>query len=478
MVTALRILMVSSEASPYAKSGGLADVLGALPAALAAIGHRVAVVIPRYQGARNAPARRVVDVLPVRLGGGIYEVGVWELQSAGVTYYFVDHPGLYDRNGLYGDQYGDYGDNHIRYAVLAKAAMEISRLLFPTDIFHCHDWQAGLLPVYLKSAASIDPVFLGARTVMTIHNLGYLGIFPRAKMHEVSLPDSLYRPDLLEFYGSASMLKAGLVFCDAITTVSRKYAQEIQTSEYGFKLEGLLRARSGQLTGILNGADYSRWNPASDKFLCASYTPEDLTGKRECKVALLKEMGLPAEAVDKPLLGIVSRFASQKGFDLIAEAAWKIFAEEDVYLVALGNGESRYEDLFRRLRQSFPHKVAIWLGYNDQLAHRIEAGADMFLMPSRYEPCGLNQIYSLRYGTVPIVRATGGLDDTITEETGFKFYDYNGFALLETIRAAIRAYADRDAWRAMMVKGMRQDFSWGPSAMQYSNLYRALHPAR
>ncbi len=216
------------------------------------------------------------------------------------------------------------------------------------------------------------------------------------------------------------------------------------------------------MTGILNGADYSRWNPASDKFLSAGYTAEDLSGKRSCKAALLKEMGLPAEAIDKPLLGIVSRFASQKGFDLIAEAAWKIFAEED---------------LFRRLRQAFPHKVAIWLGYNDQLAHRIEAGADMFLMPSLYEPCGLNQIYSLRYGTVPIVRATGGLDDTITEETGFKFYDYNGYALLETIRAAIRAYADREAWQAMMVKGMQQDFSWGPSALQYSSLYRALHPA-
>ncbi len=477
MVTALSILMVSSEASPYAKSGGLADVLGALPAALAALGHKVAVVIPRYQGARTAPARRVIDVLPVSLGGGIYEVGVWELQSAGVMYYFVDHPGLYDRNGLYGDQYGDFGDNHIRYGVLAKAALEIARLLFPTDIFHGHDWQAGLLPVYLKAAAAVNPVYLGSRTVMTIHNLGYLGIFPRNKMHEVSLPDSLYRPDLVEFYGSVSMLKAGLVFCDAITTVSRKYAEEIQTPEYGFRLEGLLRARSGQLTGILNGADYSRWNPAADKLLCAGYTPEDLSGKRECKAALLKEMGLPEQAIDKPLLGIVSRFASQKGFDLIAEAAWKIFAEEDVYLVALGNGESRYEDLFRRLHHAFPNKVAIWLGYNDQLAHSIEAGADMFLMPSLYEPCGLNQIYSLRYGTVPIVRATGGLDDTINGETGFKFYDYNGYALLETIRAALRAFADREAWEKMMVKGMREDFSWAPSALQYSELYRKLHPA-
>ena len=474
------VLMVSSEASPYAKSGGMADVLGALPLALVKLGYRVGVVLPRYQNAYKTNARRVIDALPIPLGGGTYTVGIWELEDQGVRYFFVDHPGLYGRSGLYADQYGDFGDNHIRFAVLSKAAIEIARRLFLTDIFHCHDWQAGLLPVYLKTQPAVDPTFLGAKTVMTIHNLGYQGAFDRGKMGEVSLPDYLFRPNLLEFYGRCNMLKAGLVFCDAITTVSRKYAEEIQTPAYGFGLDGLLRARSASLTGILNGADYTQWNPANDRYLQPPYehfTPYDLSGKLACKAALLKEVGLPERAIDRPLLGIVSRFASQKGFDLIAEAAWQIF-RDDVYLVALGNGEKRYEDLFHRLHDTFPDKVAIWIGYNDQLAHRIEAGADIFLMPSQYEPCGLNQIYSLRYGTVPVVRATGGLDDTIldsgTESTGFKFHDYSGYALLDSIRRAIHAYDDPPAWESMMVRAMNKDFSWAPSAVEYSQLYRSL----
>lgn len=476
------VLMVSSEASPYAKSGGLADVLGALPPALVKLGHRIGVVLPRYQYAYKTDARRVIDALQIPLGGGTYTVGIWELRKEGVRYFFVDHPGLYGRNGLYGDQYGEFGDNHIRFALLSKAAIEIARLLFPADIFHGHDWQAGLLPVYLKTQGAVDPTFIGAKTVMTVHNLGYQGGFNRNQMREVSLPDNLFRPDLMEFYGRCNMLKGGLVFCDAITTVSRKYAEEIQTPAFGFGLDGLLRAREASLTGILNGADYTQWNTANDRYLQAPYghySTEDLAGKRVCKAALLKEMGLPEHAIDRPLLGVVSRFASQKGFDLIAEAAWQIF-RDDVYLVALGNGEKRYEDLFHRLHDTFPDKVAIWMGYNDQLAHRIEAGADIFLMPSLYEPCGLNQIYSLRYGTVPVVRATGGLDDTITdsgtESTGFKFHDYSGYALLDSIRTAIYAYDDRPAWESMMVRGMKRDFSWDTSALEYSHLYRSLLP--
>jgi starch synthase len=476
-----RILMVSSEASPWAKSGGLADVVGALPAALAAHGHAVGVVIPRYMHGQAAPARRVIGRLPIQLGLATYDVSVWEMSSPDrVTTYFVEHAGLYGRDGLYGDRHGEYGDNHLRFALLSKAAIEISRLLFRADIFHCHDWQAGLVPVYLKTAAGVDPNFLHTKTVTTIHNLGYQGVFHPGKMGEMSLPGWLFRPDLLEFWGSISLLKAGLVFSDALTTVSRKYAEEIQTPEYGFGMDGLLRARQASLTGIVNGVDYSRWNPENDPAIPAHYSVDDLTGKEVCKLELLREMGLPDEAMERPLLGIVSRFASQKGFDLIADAAWELFGD-DLSLVVLGNGESRYEDMFRSLAYHVPGKVALRIGYDDALAHRIEAGSDIFLMPSHYEPCGLNQIYSLRYGTVPVVRATGGLDDTIDDshasQTGFKFSDYNGGALLHTIRTACAAWQDRKKWNKMMIRGMKQDFSWAASAAEYSRLFTSLHPS-
>jgi starch synthase len=326
----------------------------------------------------------------------------------------------------------------------------------------------------------VDPRFLNAKAVTTIHNLGYQGNFPRAKMDEISLPGWLYRPDLLEFWGRFSLLKGGIVYADEITTVSRKYAEEIQTPESGFGMDGLLRARSASLAGVVNGVDYDIWNPATDRFLPAHYSAADLSGKQTCKLELLREMGLPETAMSRPLLGIVSRFAHQKGFDLIAEASWELFGD-DVSLVVLGSGESGYEDLFRGLAYHVPEKVALRIGYNDGLAHRIEAGSDIFVMPSRYEPCGLNQIYSLRYGTVPVVRSTGGLDDTVVgypseDATGFKFWDYNGGALLWTIRSACAAWREREEWTAMMLRGMRQDFSWAHSATEYSRLFRSLHP--
>jgi starch synthase len=472
--------MVSSEASPWAKSGGLADVLGALPRALGQLGHAVGVVIPRYMHAGDAPAQRVISRLPISLGPATYDVDIWEMSSGGVTNYFVGNAELYGREGLYGDRDGDFSDNHIRFALLCKAALEISRLLFQADIFHSHDWQAGLVPVYLKTATAVDPNFLSTRTITTIHNLGYQGIFKPGTMSDISLPAWLYRPDLLEFWGDINLLKGGLVFSDALTTVSRKYAEEIQTPEYGFGLDGLLRARRASLAGILNGVDYERWNPQTDPAIPAPYSASNLAGKQVCKRELLREMGLPESAMTRPLLGIVSRFAIQKGFDLIGEIAWDLF-QGDVSLVVLGNGDARYEEIFQTLANQLPGKVALQIGYNDGLAHRIEAGSDIFLMPSRYEPCGLNQIYSLRYGTVPVVRATGGLDDTISDlpgsQTGFKFTDYNGRALLGTIRAACAAWIDRKSWTSMMLRGMRQDFSWAASAAEYSRLYSSLHPS-
>jgi starch synthase len=471
--------MVSAEASPWAKTGGLADVVGALPEALARIGHAVAVVIPLYQGVKNAPTKAAIEGLRIPLAGRIYETAIRELRASGTTLYFVDQPELFgNRSGLYGDQHGDYPDNHIRFALLSKAALEVARRLFAADVMHCHDWQASLVPAYLKDPRIVDPHFLGIRTLLTIHNLGYQGIFNRTALDEVGLPAAFYSIDGMEFFGDISFLKAGIVFADRLNTVSRKYAEEIRTPEFGFRLDGLLRERRAVLSGILNGVDYDHWNPETDAHIPARFSASDLTGKAVCKAELLRETGLPEHAQDRPLLGIISRFTGQKGFDLIADAAPELF-QDDVYLVALGNGETRWEDLFRSLQAEFPERIAVHFGYDDALAHRIEAGADIFLMPSRYEPCGLNQIYSLRYGTVPVVRATGGLDDTITaaparDATGFKFHDYNGKALLAAIRQAEVKWTDRQAWMAMMVLGMQKDFSWTASAREYSALYTDL----
>jgi starch synthase len=464
--------MVSSEASPWAKTGGLADVLGALPGALAAVGHTVGVVIPRYMGARDAPAQRIYDHLWIPVGGRWYDASVWELKAEGVSWFFVDQTELFDRPGLYG-----FPDDHIRFALLSKAAIEIARRIFPADVIHSHDWPAALVPLYLQMA--VDPCFIGTRTVLTIHNLGYQGVFDAGAMAEIGLPRNLFHPEAIEFWGKISFLKGGIVFADKLTTVSPKYAEEIQTQPFGFSLEGILARRHADLSGILNGVDYTRWNPETDSTIPARYSASDLAGKRIDKQDLLLEMGLPDEALDRPLLGIVSRFAGQKGFDLLGVIPHELFGQ-GVYMVVLGNGEEQIEGMFRWLQSEFPGRVGLRLGYNDALAHRIEAGSDMFIMPSRYEPCGLNQIYSLRYGTVPVVRATGGLDDTVIDPpldgrvegaTGFKFLDYNGKALMDAILRACRLWEDRDAWTAMMVRGMQKDFSWRASAAEYSRLY-------
>jgi starch synthase len=473
--------MVSSEASPWAKSGGLADVLGALPNALTRLGHAVATVIPRYMGAIDAPATRVIRSIRIPVGSRDFNVSVWKLQSEETTY-FVEQPELFDRDGLYGDHDGDFPDNHIRFALLSRAALEIARRLFRPDIIHCHDWQAALVPACLNDPRIVDPSLIGIRTLLTIHNLGYQGIFDRTALREIGLPEEFDNPAQIEFWGRINFLKAGIVFADALNTVSAKYAEEIQTPEYGFGLDGLLRERRNVLSGIVNGADYERWSPETDSCIPARYSVADVSGKRICKRELLKEMGLleeaPDETIDKPLIGVVSRFAGQKGFDLIEEAATELF-QDDLCLVALGSGEARWENLFRRLQSEFPDRVSVRFGYDDALAHRIEAGADIFLMPSRYEPCGLNQIYSMRYGTIPVVRATGGLDDTVVGEpapdsTGFKFLDYNGNTLLEAIRQACRTWKDQETWTAIMLRAMKKDYSWTASATEYSRLYRKI----
>ncbi len=468
--------MISSEAAPFAKTGGLADVVGALPSALDEFGDQAAVVLPRYGSIDLKTARRVWDRLFVHFGPVMYETTIYQA-PAPYPVYLVDCPELFDRKGYYGESGLDYPDNHIRFAVFARAALGVARNLFHTEIFHCHDWQSGLVPAYLRTTFATDPTFLGCRTLFTIHNLGYQGLFPKTAAGEIALEPALLRPDGMEFFGRLSYIKGGIAYADALNTVSPTYAREIQTPEYGFGLDGALRARSAQLSGILNGVDYQEWSPEVDPHIPARYSARDLAGKAVCKRRLLDEFGLPAEAMDRPLLGIVSRFTRQKGTDLIAEIGAQIVGL-DAYLAALGTGEREYEDFFRAMQEQFPGRVAVRIGFDNGLAHRVEAGSDIFLMPSRYEPCGLNQIYSLRYGTVPVVRATGGLDDTIEDGTGFKFAEYSGEALLNAIRKAVAAYAGREEWQTMMRRGMEKDFSWRTSAAAYSALYRRLLAAR
>ena len=385
----------------------------------------------------------------------------------------IDCPPLYGRKGLYGESGVDYPDNHIRFAVFCRAALGVARNLFRCDILHCHDWQSGLVPTFLKSSYATDPTFFGSKTLFTIHNLGYQGLFPPTAVAEAGIDPSLYRPGALEFFGRVSYIKGGIEFADALNTVSPTYAREIQTPELGFGLDGALRARAAVLSGILNGVDYREWSPDVDPLLPAHYSVDDLSGKAVCKDHLLREFGLPGEATERPLIGIVSRFTRQKGADLIAEAATAI-VDAGAYIAALGSGEPEYEEIFQRMAVEFPGRIAVRVGFDNRLAHLVEAGADLFLMPSRYEPCGLNQIYSLRYGTVPVVRATGGLDDTIDSETGFKFAGYSSEALLGAVREALEAFGDREAWRERMRRGMKRDFSWNASAAQYSALYRRL----
>ena len=462
--------MISSEAAPLAKTGGLGDVVGALPSALRAFGDESGVVIPRYGFIDLKGARRVWD-LPVFLGLARYDVAIYQAAEE-FPLYLVDCPPLYDREGLYGQDGVDYPDNHVRFAVFARAALAVARSLFRTDILHCHDWQAGLVPAYLRSTFASDPAFLGTNTLFTIHNLGYQGLFPKTALGEIALDPGVYRPDGIEFFGNISFIKAGIVFADALNTVSPTYAKEIQTPEFGFGLDGALRARSSVLYGILNGVDYRAWNPETDPLIPACYSARDLSGKRVCKERLVAEFGLPARAVDRPLMGVVSRLVDAK-VALIPEIADAV-ASEDLYLVVIGRGDPNYEAAVLGMAARYPERIRVRIDFDNPLAHRIEAGVDMFLMPSRYEPCGLSQMYSLRYGTVPAVHATGGLNDTIDEGTGFKFREYSGPAFLAAIREANRAYFDEALWKAMMLRGMQKDFSWVQSAAAYSGLYRQL----
>jgi starch synthase len=481
----MNIVFAASEGVPFSKTGGLADVVGALPRALAALGHQVSVYLPRYRQTKltePVPEVRSVTIpfddqyrfASVVSGGSLH----------GVRFYFVEYPPYFDRDALYGTPAGDYPDNAERFALFSRTVLEASKILGVPQIFHCHDWQSALIPVLVRTVYAEDPAFRDVGTVFTIHNMGYQGLFPPDTLPLLMLPWDLFTMSKMEFFGQVNFLKGALTYADFITTVSRKYSQEIQTAEYGFGLEGVLRDRASTVTGILNGVDYDEWSPQTDKFIAAKFSPQDLSGKAMCKQDLLAAFGIPTADVKLPVIGVVSRFAAQKGFDLIAQIADRL-AREEMIVVALGAGDKTYEEMFLRLNKQFPKKIAVKVAYDNAIAHKIEAGADMFLMPSRYEPCGLNQIYSLKYGTVPIVRATGGLDDTIEpwdarsgKGTGFKFSEYNGESLLLTIKQALSAYRDQTSWQALMRNGMNKDFSWNASAREYGKIYEKVRQMR
>jgi starch synthase len=473
----MNILMVASEALPYAKSGGLADVVAGLPRALARLGHQVDVVMPRYRGV-DAPSNS--SRLAVSLGGEILDAGVAEDVRDGIRTILLDYPPYFDRDYLYGTAGHDYADNAERFAFLAQAALTWAFASGRTyDVIHAHDWQAGLVPVLLGRMVRERSSLRRVPVVFTIHNLAYQGVFDASWLLRLGLGWDLMHVDSMEYWGRISYLKAGIVFSRVVTTVSPRYAREIQTPEYGAGFDGILRARSADLVGILNGIDYDQWNPEADPNLPEPFSASNLKGKAAAKRRLLERYGLPSESAAQRLavVAMISRMVDQKGLDLLAGLVDEL-PRLAMRVVILGTGERRYEDMWLGLASRYPDRFGVRVGFDEGLAHLIEGGADLFLMPSRFEPCGLNQMYSLRYGTVPLVRATGGLVDTVQNYdpgtgrgTGFTFEDYSPQALLGTLRWALETFEDRTVWTALQDAGMRQDFSWTASARGYEAVY-------
>lgn len=473
--------MIASEVTPLAKTGGLADVIAALSIALERLGHELRIIAPAYRSVLcgDFPVRESGIGLSAPVGAQEVQATVLETTlGKGVCVYLIRAAQYFDREFLYGTPDGDYPDNAERFTFFSRAALEILRQK-PVDIVHGHDWQSALALVYLKTQSSRYAETAAAKTVFTIHNLGFQGSFGAGVWPLLNLEPRYFTPQFLEFYGNVNFLKGALLFADRITTVSPSYAEEIMSAEQGFGLEGVLRQRAADLVGILNGVDYSLWNPWTDRFLAHHYGEHSLTVKRDCKKALQHTVGLPDNA-NTPLIAMISRLTSQKGFDLV-EDIFDSLLERDLQVVLLGTGEPRFEQFFRRAAGRYPDRVAVEIGFNEALAHQIEAGADLFLMPSHYEPCGLNQMYSLKYATIPIVRAVGGLKDTVQDYdqksqtgTGFAFAPYESAAMLAAIDRGLEVYRNKQAWTALRRRAMAMDFSWERSAKVYSNLYRQL----
>ncbi|MDQ7828829.1 MAG: glycogen synthase GlgA [Armatimonadota bacterium] len=473
----MKVLFAVAEAVPYVKTGGLADVAGALPAALRGLGHDVRLVLPRYRAVSPAGLDRA-QPLRLPIGGRTVEGAVLTTTSpAGVPVYFVDCPPFFDRPGVYGDGVRDYEDNLVRFAFFSQAALVVAETLFAPDLVHAHDWHAALVAAYVhRRRCTRQPAW---PVLFTVHNVAMQGVFPGEQFGFLGLPAEYFTPEGLEFWGQVNCLKAGLVYADVLSTVSETYAREIQTPEYGAGLDGVLRRRSADLFGVLNGVDYTRWDPRVAPHLPARYGPDDLEGKRRCKRALQRERGLRPLPY-APLVGMVSRLTEQKGCDLVtAVLPWLV--AQGAQFVLLGTGEARYQERFEALARAHPRRVAVAFGFDEPLAHRIEAGADFFLMPSRFEPSGLNQLYSMRYGTLPVVRRTGGLADSVVDATpdavaqgratGFVFDAYAPEALQTALSRALAAYRDGPTWYRLQQTAMRQDFSWDRSARRYADLY-------
>ena len=477
----MHILLATSEMEPFARTGGLGDVLASLPKAIAELGVRVSVALPLY---------RMVDrekyglepfgkIRKLAWGKKPVSYRLFKAEWGKLEVYFVDRSSYFDREEIYGTTDRDYPDNAERFIFFSRAVVDLACRIQPEPhVIHCNDWQTGIIPAYLCAQPEIRDRLRKTVTVFTLHNLGYQGIFPKARFRHTGLDWSFFKPETLEFYGKMNLLKGGIVFSDALNTVSQKYAEEILTPEFGFGLEGVLQQNSGKLSGILNGADYEKWNPATDSFLPANYSAESPAGKAKCKKLVQAELNLPVKT-EVPLFGMVTRLVEQKGIDLLAESLEALMAE-DIQLAVLGLGARHYQEKLLELSRRWPGNLALVVDYDNRLRHLIEAGSDFFLMPSRYEPCGLNQIYSLKYGTVPIVRATGGLEDTVLDVrkhphqgNGFKFEEYSSEALLATVKEALEYYFNRrEDWKRIMDNAFMADFSWNVSARRYLDLYR------
>ena len=477
----MNILLASSELHPYSKTGGLADMVGALGKALARAGQRVGIVTPLYRGIRERlPELKLEFALDIPLGMRRALGEVWSLEARpGLTVYFVDQPEYYQRAGLYQKDGVDYPDNAERFIFLAKAVAEVvQKLSWAADVVHLNDWQVALAALFLNTQRGRGQGVRTPRVCTTIHNLAYQGVFPASQFALTNLPWSFFSPEGVEFYGQLNCLKAGIVFGDIITTVSPRYAREITTPELGCGLDGLLRSRSAVISGILNGVDYDEWNTTKNAYLPKPYSAADLSGKAEDKAALQKGFGLPLEP-GVPLFGSIGRMVEQKGVDIMLGALEQMLSS-NIQFVQIGSGAPHFQRAFQELASRFPLRASVRIGFDEGTSHRIEAGCDFFLMPSQFEPCGLNQMYSLRYGTIPIVRATGGLDDTVVDPRedlsradGIKFTDYSSQALAKAMRKATALYEAPDVFHQFRLNAMAADFSWERTAAQFLALYRS-----
>jgi starch synthase len=476
----MQIVFAASECAPWAKTGGLAEVIGSLPREIAALGHKATVYLPYYRQVREQMPEKKYLIRSITIPFQYYSRFAAILDGGvhdGVQMYFVHAPDLFDREALYGTAAGGYRDNWERYALYCRAVLEAAKELGAPDVFHAHDWQAALLPVYLRTLYYFDPVLRNRAAVQTVHNAGHQGRFPAETVEKLLFPWDIFTAERVEFYNDFNYLKGGVVYSDFVTTVSPRYAEEIQTQEYGAGLDGVFRKRAPELKGILNGVDYRQWNPAKDGNIAAHYTPEDLAGKAVCRKDLLHAFGAGTVNDGTAVLGMVTRLTTQKGIDLLAQSMDALM-REDVVLTILGSGEEYYENLLRSLAERFAGRVLVRIAYDETLAHKVKAGADMLLMPSRYEPCGLTQFHAMKYGTVPVVHGTGGLEDTVEEwnseaptGTGFKFHGFDVENFAAAVRKALEVFRNKEAWTMLMRRAMVKDFSWGKSAGEYVEVY-------